>query len=154
MEKTKAAQKKEQLMPSAKNGWDRIEKQDEQKIFDFAKGYMDFMTLCKTEREVTSFTEKALVAAGFEAFDPKKPLKAGDRIYVNNRGKAVMAAVIGSVIYRFIIALALRANVPSECLKLISAVIVALAIAAPAIRSKAAFRRRRANAEKEGARHA
>ncbi len=45
-------------MPSAKNGWDRIEKQDEQKIFDFAKGYMDFMTLCKTEREVTSFTEK------------------------------------------------------------------------------------------------
>mgnify|MGYP000771164222 CR=1 FL=1 len=45
--------------------------------------------------------------------------------------KAV-AAVIGSVIYRFIIALALRANVPSECLKLISAVIVALAIAAPA----------------------
>ena len=96
MEKTKAAQKKEQLMPSAKNGWDRIEKQDEQKIFDFAKGYMDFMTLCKTEREVTSFTEKALVAAGFEAFDPKKPLKAGDRIYVNNRGKAVMAAVIGS----------------------------------------------------------
>ena len=67
--------------------------------------------------------------------------------------KAV-AAVIGSVIYRFIIALALRANVPSECLKLISAVIVALAIAAPAIRAKAAFRRRRANAEKEGARHA
>ena len=38
------------------------------------------------------------------------------------------AAVAGSVIYRFIIALALRANVPSECLKLISAVIVALAI--------------------------
>ena len=68
--------------------------------------------------------------------------------------KGVIAAIIGSVIYRFIIALALRANVPSECLKLISAVIVALAIAAPAIRSKAAFRRRRANAEKEGARHA
>ena len=37
----------------------------------------------------------------------------------------------GSVIYRFIIAVALRLNVPAECLKLISAVIVALAIAAP-----------------------
>ena len=49
--------------------------------------------------------------------------------------KAV-AAVAGSVIYRFIIALALRANVPSECLKLISAVIVALAIAAPASRPR------------------
>ena len=56
--------------------------------------------------------------------------------------------------YRFIIALALRANVPSECLKLISAVIVALAIAAPALKAKADFRRRRANAQKGGARHA
>ena len=64
------------------------------------------------------------------------------------------AAVADSVIYRFIIALALRANVPSECLKLISAVIVALAIAAPTIRSRAAFRRRRSQAEKEGARRA
>ena len=67
--------------------------------------------------------------------------------------KAV-AAVADSVIYRFIIALALRANVPSECLKLISAVIVALAIAAPALKAKADFRRRRANAQKGGARHA
>ena len=66
--------------------------------------------------------------------------------------KAV-AAVAGSI-YRFIIALALRANVPSECLKLISAVIVALAIAAPALKAKADFRRRRANAQKGGARHA
>mgnify|MGYP000593238010 FL=1 len=64
------------------------------------------------------------------------------------------AAVAGSVIYRFIIALALRANVPSECLKLISAIIVALAIAAPALRAKAAFRRRRAHAGKEAARRA
>ena len=66
----------------------------------------------------------------------------------------ILGAIAGSVVYRFIIAIALRLDLPSECLKLISAVIVALAIAAPAIRSKAAFRRRRANAEKEGARHA
>ncbi|WP_294758447.1 ABC transporter permease [uncultured Gemmiger sp.] len=65
-----------------------------------------------------------------------------------------LAAVAGSVIYRFIIALALRANVPSECLKLISAIIVALAIAAPALRSKAALNRRRAKNRKEDARHA
>ena len=67
--------------------------------------------------------------------------------------KAV-AAVAGSIIYRFIIALALRANVPSECLKLISAVIVALAIAAPALKARMDFKRRRANAGKEAARHA
>ena len=62
----------------------------------------------------------------------------------------VLAAVAGSVIYRFIIALALRANVPSECLKLISAVIVALAISAPTLKRGLALRRRRGRAQKEG----
>lgn len=61
------------------------------------------------------------------------------------------AAVAGSVIYRFIIAVALRANVPSECLKLISAVIVALAIAMPSIQAKLAFNRRRAASAKASA---
>ena len=62
----------------------------------------------------------------------------------------MLAAVAGSVIYRFIIALALRANVPSECLKLISAVIVALAISAPTLKRGLALRRRRGRAQKEG----
>lgn len=44
-------------------------------------------------------------------------------------------AILGSVVYRFIIAIALRMDLPSECLKLISATIVALAIGLPAIRS-------------------
>lgn len=43
-------------------------------------------------------------------------------------------AVVGSIVYRFIIALALRLDLPSECLKLISAVIVALAIGLPALK--------------------
>lgn len=45
-----------------------------------------------------------------------------------------LGAVLGSIVYRFIIALALRLDLPSECLKLISAVIVALAIGLPAIK--------------------
>ena len=44
-------------------------------------------------------------------------------------------AVVGSIVYRFIIAIALRLDLPSECLKLISAVIVALAIGLPALKS-------------------
>ena len=47
-----------------------------------------------------------------------------------------LAAIVGCIIYRFIIAIALRMDLPSECLKLISAVIVALAIALPAIQAK------------------
>ena len=47
----------------------------------------------------------------------------------------VLGAILGSVVYRFIIALALRLDLPSECLKLISAVIVALAIGLPAMKA-------------------
>ncbi len=46
-----------------------------------------------------------------------------------------LGAIFGSILYRFIIALALRMDLPSECLKLISATIVALAIGLPAIKS-------------------
>ena len=48
----------------------------------------------------------------------------------------ILGALAGSVIYRFIIAIALRLDLPSECLKLISAVIVALAIGLPALRAE------------------
>ena len=46
----------------------------------------------------------------------------------------VGGAVVGCIVYRFIIALALRLDLPSECLKLVSAVIVAIAIALPTIK--------------------
>ena len=46
----------------------------------------------------------------------------------------VLSAVAGCIIYRFIIAIALRLDLPSECLKLVSAVIVAVAIALPTIK--------------------
>ena len=47
----------------------------------------------------------------------------------------VLGAIAGSIVYRFIIAIALRLDLPSECLKLISAVIVALAIGLPAMKA-------------------
>ena len=53
------------------------------------------------------------------------------------RGKLWMkaaGALVGSLLYRFIIAIALRLDLPSECLKLISAVIVALAIGLPGLK--------------------
>ena len=51
-------------------------------------------------------------------------------------GLKAFGAVVGSILYRFIIAIALRLDLPSECLKLISAVIVALAIGLPALRAE------------------
>ena len=48
-------------------------------------------------------------------------------------GKA-LGAILGSILYRFILAIALRMRLPSACLKLISATIVALAIGLPNLR--------------------
>ena len=48
--------------------------------------------------------------------------------------RRVLGVLAGSIIYRFIYAAALRANVPADYMKLVSAVIVGVAIAAPAVR--------------------
>lgn len=75
------------------------------------------------------------------------------------RGKMfvrIIGVVAGAVLYRFIMAVALRLNVPTEAFKLVSAVIVAAAIAAPAAKNMIRFRmkvsaaRKRRRAEEKG----
>ena len=62
----------------------------------------------------------------------------------------VAGVLLGSIVYRFVIAIALRLDLPSECLKLISAIIVGLAIALPAIRGSLQVRRQKKQAQREG----
>lgn len=57
--------------------------------------------------------------------------------------KRIIGVVLGSCLYRFIVAMALRLNVPPECLKLVSALIVAFAIALPYLKKQSAFIRQR-----------
>lgn len=57
--------------------------------------------------------------------------------------RRVCGVVLGSCLYRFLVAVALRLNVPAECLKLVSAVIVAVAIAFPYLKKRAAFTRQK-----------
>ncbi len=71
----------------------------------------------------------------------------------------IFGVVIGSCLYRFVISLALRLNVPTEAFKLVSAVIVAIAIALPRARQLAAYeiKKRKAISERKaqrGGRHA
>lgn len=68
------------------------------------------------------------------------------------RGKMIvriLGMVLGSCLYRFIISLALRLNVPTEAFKLVSAVIVAIAIAAPRAKQLIAFKHKQAIAMRE-----
>lgn len=63
---------------------------------DFCEGYKDFLYNCKTEREVAKWAEETAVKAGFKPFNEfGEPLKAGEKVYVMNRGKAIMLCVKG-----------------------------------------------------------
>lgn len=54
--------------------------------------------------------------------------------------KRLIFVVLGSCLYRFVISIALRLNVPTEAFKLVSAVIVAIAIVAPRAKELISFR--------------
>ena len=58
-------------------------------------------------------------------------------------GRRILGVVFGSCLYRFIVAVALRFNVPAAAMKLVSAIIVAVAISMPAIQAHFAFEKRK-----------
>ncbi len=68
--------------------------------------------------------------------------------------RRIIGVIVGSCVYRFVMAIALRLHVPAECLKLVSAVIVAIAIASPYLKKQVTFqRKKRANiASQQGGR--
>ena len=63
--------------------------------------------------------------------------------------RRVLGVVFGSCLYRFIVAVALRFNVPAAAMKLVSALIVAIAISMPAIQNRLAFEKRKHAAQKK-----
>ena len=65
--------------------------------------------------------------------------------------RRVLGVVFGSCLYRFIVAVALRFNVPAAAMKLVSALIVAIAISMPAIQNRLAFEKRKRAAQKKEA---
>ena len=65
--------------------------------------------------------------------------------------KGIIAVMLGSILYRFIYAIVFYTKVvPVDCLKLLTAVIVGLAIAAPSIKKWAAFQKRKLAAGRKG----
>ena len=62
--------------------------------------------------------------------------------------KGVLAATVGAVVYRIIVAAAIAVNIDVKNMKLVSALIVAAAISYPAIRDKVLFYRKRREANR------
>ena len=60
----------------------------------FCEGYKAFLNAAKTEREAAAYSEQLLKQAGYKPFVPGMALNAGDKVYLINRSKCVLAATI------------------------------------------------------------
>ena len=94
-EKTLAEQLSEKLMIRRKNGFMRVTDEIIDTADAFCEGYKSFLDAAKTEREAVKTTVQMAQEAGFTEFDPAKTYAPGDKVYYNNREKALILAVIG-----------------------------------------------------------
>ena len=88
-------EKNKDLCYENKSVFGEIPKEERAKVFEFCEDYRKFISKAKTEREFCEDTCRVLEENGFVFLDEKKTLKPGDKVYAVNRGKGVMAAVIG-----------------------------------------------------------
>ncbi len=89
-------QLRESLLNTPKNGFARISAEQKAEMERYCAAYMAFMDQCKTEREATAWAVQEAEKHGFVPFKPGMDAKPGDKIYYDNRGKAIALAVIGT----------------------------------------------------------
>ena len=84
-----------ELLNPRKNGFFKVTDEVIAEADAFCEGYKAFLDAAKTERESVDFAVEAAEKMGFVEFDPKHKYAPGDKVYYNNRGKAMCLAVIG-----------------------------------------------------------
>ena len=87
---------KEKLLSSRKNGFDRVDAAELEQMEAYCKEYMTFLDAGKTERLCAAETVRLAEQAGYKPLVRGQALKAGDKVYVCNRGKSVLLAHVGS----------------------------------------------------------
>lgn len=87
---------KEKLLSSRKNGFDRVDAAELEQMEAYCKEYMAFLDAGKTERLCAAETVRLAEQAGYKPLVRGQALKAGDKVYVCNRGKSVLLAHVGS----------------------------------------------------------
>lgn len=92
----KVKELKESLLTQKKHAAQILSEEKIAEADRYCDGYKAFLDNGKTEREACAYAVSLLEAQGFRAWQRGGAVKAGDRIYRINRGKAVVAAVIGS----------------------------------------------------------
>lgn len=93
-EKTK--QLKDMLFNKKECGIDFMTDDELKECDDFCEGYKEFLSTCKTEREVAAWVEDLAQANGFQKFDEfGDTLEPGAKVYYMNRGKSIILCVKG-----------------------------------------------------------
>ena len=83
------------LFYEQKNGYDLIGTEERIAVEEYCRDYMEFLNDSRTEREAVKNAIAEAEKLGFAEYVPGMELKPGTKIYRNNRGKALMLAVIG-----------------------------------------------------------
>ncbi|MBQ4052539.1 MAG: aminopeptidase [Clostridia bacterium] len=65
-------------------------------IFEASKGYLDFMTRCKTERSCTTYFQQRAEEQGFKPLEKGAQLKPGDKFYMINRNRSIYLGIMGT----------------------------------------------------------
>ncbi len=86
---------KEKVLYTAKNGFDRLSDADRAAMEGYCADYRAYLDASKTERECAAETIRLVEEAGFRPYQRGMALAAGDKVYVSNRGKMVLLAVMG-----------------------------------------------------------
>ena len=83
------------LLYKPEHGLDRIGAVEEAEMNDYCEQYKAFLDVSKTERECVVSAIRLAEAKGFRSYTPGMDIAPGDKLYYNNRGKAIMLMVIG-----------------------------------------------------------
>ncbi len=86
---------RKQLFYEKKNGYDLIGTDEHVTAENYCRGYMAYLNASRTEREAVANAIALARACGFTEYRPGMALEPGMKLYFNNRGKALMLAVIG-----------------------------------------------------------
>ena len=86
---------REKLLYKPKHGYDRLTAEEVQEMDSYADAYRAFLDNGKTERLCVDYTIKLAEEKGFVPYQAGMALEPGTKVYVNNRGKGIMLAVIG-----------------------------------------------------------
>ena len=86
---------KEKLFNKKDNGWESLDSNQKEEVFDLSKKYMNFLNVAKTEREFIKHARKLANENGYKDIMEFDTLKPGDKIYFVNREKSMYLAIIG-----------------------------------------------------------